>query len=496
MGRFSLFRLLRKNNNLSYRRSPAFEQSVVAKVMMVIGGGFMVVYLLMFGIMFSIMANEEEQPALIFVILPFLLLLDFGMRFMAQQTPAMLAKPYMLLPMPRKAVVDTFLVTALVSPWNWLWLALFLPYFIITLCGGASLWAALCVFLGGMLLVMANSQWYLIVRTLIARSLLWWLLPAAFYVVYFVPMLMDDQWKVFSSVADFIGEHGGSLWGLLFCMAFLGLMFYINRNMQYRFVYEEISREEKAPAALGKVSSFAFLERFGQTGEYLKLEVKSIMRNKAIRSRVFMSLGLVVVLSGLITFTDIYDGLMMLNFWCYYCFGIYGMTALVKIMGPEGNYIDLLMVHRENTLLLLKAKYYLHCAILVVPFLLMLPAVIGGKFSWLMMLAYMLLSSGVLYLVLFQLAVYNKQTLPLDKQITGKGNVENGLQLILELGAMFLPIGLVAVLLILFDETTAYLMLILIGLVGTLLHPLWLRNVYRRMMLRKYENLEGFHATR
>jgi hypothetical protein len=209
-----------------------------------------------------------------------------------------------------------------------------------------------------------------------------------------------------------------------------------------------------------------------------------------------MSLALIVVLTLLIAYTSVYDNYMLLQFWCFYCFGIYGITALVKVMGPEGNYIDLLMVHRENILALLKAKYYFHVAVLFIPLLLMLPAVIAGKFSLLMMLAYMLVCSGPFYFILFQLAAYNKQTLPLNNKITGKNNVENGMQLIIELLAMFLPMILVLVLVLLFDDTTADLVLCAVGLLFTVTHPLWLRNIYQRMMTRKYENLEGFHASR
>ena len=36
----------------------------------------------------------------------------------------------------------------------------------------------------------------------------------------------------------------------------------------------------------------------------------------------------------------------------------------------------------------------------------------------------------------------------------------------------------------------------LLGLILTIAHPLWLRNIYLRMMQRKYQNLEGFHASR
>jgi hypothetical protein len=253
---------------------------------------------------------------------------------------------------------------------------------------------------------------------------------------------------------------------------------------------------DKKEAAMKKVYQYTFLERFGQTGEYLKLELKSIFRNKAIRSRVIMSLALIIVLTLLISYTSIYDGKMMLNFWCFYCFGLYGMTTLVKIMGPEGNYIDLLMTHKENILSLLKAKYYFHVAILIVPMLLMLPAVVAGKFSMLMMVAYLLLSSGLLYFTLFQLAVYNKQTIPLNQKITGKNNIENGVQMIIQMFAMFSPLVLVAVLVLLFNETTAYLVLGTVGLILTLAHPLWLRHIYIRLMKRKYENMEGFHASR
>jgi hypothetical protein len=55
---------------------------------------------------------------------------------------------------------------------------------------------------------------------------------------------------------------------------------------------------------------------------------------------------------------------------------------------------------------------------------------------------------------------------------------------------------LVALLIIIASETVAYVVLALIGLLLTLTHPLWLRNIYNRMMKRKYENMEGFHASR
>ena len=512
MNRLQLFLLLRRHNWLAFRRSPAYEQSVVARVMMVLGAGMMMIYLIAMGTGFGSMASGDA-PGILMLFMPvFLLLIDFSMRFLVQKTPAMLIKPYMLLPLPRRAVVDTFLITSLTSGYNWLWLSLVLPYCFIIYCGGASVATVLTVFISSMVLFLANSQFYLLVRTLIGRSLLWWVLPLVVYgssIVLLVLSTLDadalqplvsDFSPIATGLDDFLDAYidaAEQLWFVLPCLALLLGLLWLNRVTQYHFAYDEVTGEERRTGAEStRVVQFTFLECFGLSGEYLKLELKSIMRNKAIRSRVFMSLSLIVMLTLLIAYTEMYDGRMMLNFWCFYCFSIYGMTALIKVMAPEGNYIDLLMTHRENILQLLQAKYYFHVAILFVPLILMLPAIIAGKFTLLMVAAYMLLSSGFTYFLLFQMAVYNKQSLPLNDKITGKNNMETGLQLVIELAAMFLPMVLVALLILLFDEDTAYCVMAVIGALFTLSHPLWLRNIYVRMMARKYENLEGFHASR
>ena len=497
MNRIALYRLLRRNANLSEKRSPALEQGKVAKVMMYIGAAFVAAYLIFLGSIFGRLAAEEDMAEMILLLLPLLLIIDFLMRFMAQQTPMVFVKPYLLIPMRSQVVLESYLLTMVTSSYNFLWLCLLLPYAYINLLAGANFWAILGIVVCGLIMVMINSQWYLLVRTLIGRSLLWWLLPIAVYgaaIGLFVIMIENDGLGILS---DWFYFHPWGIWVLaLLLTGVLALALLLNLKVQGGFIRKELSKEQKKAKAIKHVSQFTFLERFGQAGEYLKLELKSIMRNKAIRARVFSSLFLIVMLSALITYTDMYDGKYLLNFWCYYCFAIYGMTTLTKVMCPEGNYIDLLMTQRENILLLLRAKYYFHVAILLVPLIIMLPAVIAGKFTLLMMLAYLLLTSGLSYFIMFQLAVYNKQTLPLDAKLTGKNNVESGLQLIIELVGMFLPLLLVGVLLAVCSEEVTYIIMALLGLVLTIAHPLWLRNIYLRMMQRKYQNLEGFHASR
>ena len=489
-----LFFLLRKLSRLALHRSPAFEQSVVARVMMVFGAGFMIVYLIFIGTLMGLPATEARMFGLLSALMPLWMAIDFGLRFMVQQTPAVVVKPYLLLPVAFRSIINVYLVNSLLTGFSFVWLALFLPYAFVVFCGGAPFFIVLSTVLGGMMLILANSQFYLLVRTLMGRSLCWLVLPLAAFGIFWLSLFVNEDW--FESQMDFLSEATVAWWYPLFCMAVLSLMYLANRMVQMRYVLDEVKRQEKRETSLKSVTQFSFLNIFGLSGEYMKLELKSMMRNKAVRLRVITSVVLISVLSLIIAFTEVYDGMMMLNFWCFYCFSLYGLTALVKVMCPEGNYIDLLMTQKENILLLLRAKYYIHVAILFIPLVLMLPAVIAGKFSILMILAYMLISSGVTYFMMFQLAIYNKQTLPLNEKLTGKNNAENGIQIIIEMGAMLLPIALVSFFILLFSQTMAYIIIGVAGLLFTLAHPLWLRHIYKRMMMRKYELMEGFHASR
>ena len=73
-----------------------------------------------------------------------------------------------------------------------------------------------------------------------------------------------------------------------------------------------------------------------------------------------------------------------------------------------------------------------------------------------MLLAYLFTTSGPEYCILFQLAVYNKQSLPLNEKITAKGNFENTLQLIIELVVFFVPVVLALTFTAIFGDAIGY----------------------------------------
>ena len=68
--------------------------------------------------------------------------------------------------------------------------------------------------------------------------------------------------------------------------------------------------------------------------------------------------------------------------------------------------------------------------------------------------------------------------------------------MLVNFGAFGVPLILYSMLNALLGETVTYIILLAIGLGFTLTSPLWIKNVYRRFMKRRYENMEGFRDSR
>ena len=64
-----------------------------------------------------------------------------------------------------------------------------------------------------------------------------------------------------------------------------------------------------------------------------------------------------------------------------YNFVIFGILFLSSLMSYEGNYIDGLMSRKESIYTLLRAKYILYSIAILIPLILMIPAMATGKLS-------------------------------------------------------------------------------------------------------------------
>ncbi len=497
-----LYRTLRHHRTLAEKRDANFENNRVAKFVAYFVMLIMFVYLIGFAILLSTAVNDSPRISAVeffFAIMPFILTIDFFIRFMAQQTPAQIVKPYCLLPIPIQKCINGFVFSSLSSSGNLIWFSLIVPYTIMSVVFGYGVATTLLFWLLSYVLVLFNSQWYAIVRTLVNVRFVYWVVPTVFFAIVYAPLYIgsdagfDSFFRFYGLAGSAIESHSllpivlGSL--ALFCIA------WANSRVQRFFALREVTHTEQA--TVKHVMALSALNRFGEVGTFIKLEIKTILRNKNPRKLFITSSLFTVFLSLIISFTEIYDSQMMTSFWAFYTFVLFGSMILVRGLGNEGNYIDALMVRKEKVLTILHAKYLFYSAVVLFPFLLMLPMVIVGKWSLLMLFSYAIFTVGFQYFILFQLTVYAKQTIPLNEKFISKGGIENNwLPAVIQLAVLLIPATIAYLLQTAFGDTTAYIVMAAIGVCFIATSRLWLRNIYNRFMTRRYAVIESFRATR
>lgn len=119
-----------------------------------------------------------------------------------------------------------------------------------------------------------------------------------------------------------------------------------------------------------------------------------------------------------------------------------------------------------------------------------------GKVGVLTSFSWAVFTCGFMYFCLFQLAVYNKRTIPLNSKLSGRQNTGSALQNIISAAALGCPLIFFVVLKLCFGETITAWILMAIGTGFIVTSPLWLKNIYIRFMKRRYVNMEGFRDSR
>lgn len=497
MNKFQLYRLIQRNADLKEERHPMLEKNRFMKFLMIFMWLYYAAILLFLGVVMGIGMKHAYNGVAAFHVLdgyvPFLLILDFWVRFILQETPAQQAQPYALLPVRRSFLMHLYLTRSGFALGNLYWSFMLIPFGLIAVAAPLGWTPFFGWWLGWWLLCIANGFAYLFCRALCMRHIAWTLLPAAIHGALLAVMLVPDK-NVLDMPCTLL-MYGFLRWDLLPYLgaaAVIALLYWANYRLQMGMVHDEVGKKEEVE--MKHATQFNFLNRYGQLGEYLKLEVKMRLRNKTVKMSFLVGIAAMVMFSVIMYFSDVYDNGFMRSFICLYNYIVLGMMTLVTIMCYEGNYIDGLMSRRESILQLLHAKYYFNVLLLLIPPVILLPLMVIGKMSVWMNLGYLFFTAGVLYPILFQLAVYNNNTLPMNVKITSKQG--NSTQQIVSVVILFLPIGLEKGAAILLGDPWGYVLLMALGLAGIATHRLWLRSVYSRFMARRHRNMEGFRASR
>jgi len=495
----NLYKIIKQNQKLAEKRNPAFDTNRFAKFLIY----FMVVYwaaiFLFLGVslpfMFEGLVPNMEPYHIMNQGILYVMAGDFLMRFMAQPSVSQEIKPYLLMPVKRQKLISLLLLKSGLDGYNFIWFFVYVPFAFLTVIRFYGFGGMFLYLLGIWLIFVFNNYWYLLCKLLLGEKTLWLLLPTLVFGALGAAEFLLDGLPISRFTMD-LGEGfiEGNPLSFLFVLACIGVMFLINLKLQQRMIYNELSKKEDTK--IKRVSEYKFLDKYGEVGEYLRLELKLIARNKTVKTQFRMGIIVMLGFSFALAFTDVYDGSYMTSFICLYNYAILPIMTLGQVMSFEGNYIDGLMSRKESIFNLLRAKYYLTTIIILVPFLIMFFPIAKEKITLLTAIAYLIFVVGFVFFMLLQLAVYNTRTLPLNANLMKSNKSSNWIQGLITGAAFMLPLLIDKLLSALLQEEVAHIILILIGLGFIATHNLWIKNIYKRFMKRRYKNMEEFRASR
>lgn len=353
---------------------------------------------------------------------------------------------------------------------------------------------ALMYICGFLLMVMFNNYLAVFIRFLSQKQWYFQMLPFSLFILSALLRISGISISELST-----GFGNGLMQGNIFVfMAILCAVFIV-----YIVTFRLIRREfylDHVPA--GKTTSKAlsgkglhFLESYGDTGRYVLLQVRLLLRNKRSK-QILAFLPFYIVFAVFIFFNDSEQTMGPL-------FIIFMVSLIVNIGASmyggflfnwDSMWFDGIMARKDNFAGFIKAKYYIMIAmalIIYVPLLIFFA--FTGKFSLLMLTALLFFGMGVICFVTIFSALYNNGRMDLSKGRAFNYQGVSATQFISSLLIALLPMAAYILFNLFLNETYTAVLILLIGLIFFLAHDIWIKKIIiPQFKARKYKNLEGF----
>ena len=271
MNKYQLYRLICKNADLKEERHPMLDKNRFMKFLMAFMWLYYAAILIFMGVVMAMgMKNSYNGVAAFHVFdggLLYILITDFWVRFILQETPAQQAQPYALLPVRRSFLMNVYLTRSGLAWGNLYWFFLLVPFGLIAIAVPAGWIAFFGWLLGWWLLLVANGYAYLFCRALILKHMAWLLLPLAIHGALLAIMLVPDKNPLDMPCTLFMYDFlQWKLWPFLMVGALIALLYWANYKLQMGMVHDEIGKKEEKE--IKHASQFNFLNRYGKLGEY------------------------------------------------------------------------------------------------------------------------------------------------------------------------------------------------------------------------------------
>ena len=211
-------------------------------------------------------------------------------RFQLQELPSLSIQPYLSQNIRRKFLLRFLNTRSLVHYINFLPLFIFIPFIIVVVAPSYGLIAAICFFIALFSLVLNNHFLNMYIKRKTINNA-WFF----FAVLVFIAALKGlDYFKLLSFEKASSSLFISILKYPILCLVPVGMAIFVfivnNKYLKTHLYIEELVSENKKKES----KNFTFLNRLGDIGEMIALDLKLIFRNKRPKSLVVLSAALLL----------------------------------------------------------------------------------------------------------------------------------------------------------------------------------------------------------
>lgn len=286
----------------SFLRSASFGNKLVMKIVM----AFFVIYFAVLmialgsGIFYIIQDSGYEDPLLFVNKYAFYWFLGhLLLRYIAQSIPVMSIRPLMILPIKKASLVHFVLGKSTISFFNILHAFFFIPFSMVLLVNGYSVVGVITWHFGMMALVFASNFLNILANKKDAI-----LIPVALIVA----ALIASQYFQWFDITLYTQVFFDALYSIPIAfvvpLLLLGILYYFAYYYFINNMYFDDKLATKQKTADGK--EYAWLNKYGTLGTFLKNDIKLITRNK--RSKNTVLTGFFFLFYGLLFFRQTIEG--------------------------------------------------------------------------------------------------------------------------------------------------------------------------------------------
>ncbi len=416
-------------------------------------------------------------------------LVDFVLRFKFQSISLLDLQHYLFLPFSKKKLFNFPLISSLFSYFNVLALLVLLPFFFVHVIPNYSVSESIVWFTyiyGGILTVNFLSLGVKFIFS--KKALLGYLL----FAVVLILLTLENRGIISLSkgYVILVRYAMSQPWMIILPISLVFTSYRFTYQLMVKNRYDESFTANKKSSS--KLITFQFLEKYGNLGHLIMLELKFILRNKKTRSMLFTGIFFLFYGIGFYgneivnvnSFKIIFVGIFM-------CSGFIMNIGQITLSGYSSHF-DGLMTLALPIKTLFRVKYIIFTSAMVLAYILTIPYYLLDTRIPLVNLALLIYAVGIFPYLFFYVANFKYQPFDISqsKKFDVQGfNIRNFIPLI---PILLIPYLIHGICFLFGNALLTYYILASMGIIGITTNSYWLGVIERKFHEQKYKLAEGF----